>query len=348
MLDELLALAMANTWLLTTSLAMGGLGAWVVGRYANSIGLIDEPNERSSHSKPTPKGGGVGILLAFVIAGFKLGFPLMFLLAVTGLSLVSFVGDNIHLSPLFRLVVQFVAALVALHSLNEHKLITILNEQNNIFILAGLISAATIFIVSTANFYNFMDGINGIAGLTGIISFLFLALYGLYNGTPNYLVLLSLVLCISCIGFLPFNFPRARIFMGDVGSVLLGFMFATVVVATAKSFEEFTLLAAFMFLFYADELVTMIERIKDGWNLTRPHRRHLYQVLANEVGIPHWEVSIFYVLFQALANIIFWKTFQHGFLYFMLILLISFISFIVLNNFIKKTYQIVSQNENYT
>ncbi len=345
-MNELLVLAVANKWLLTVSLALGGLGAWIISRCANNIGLIDKPNERSSHSNPTPKGGGVGILMAFVVAGFKLDFPLTFLLAATGLSLVSLIGDKIHLSPLLRLVVQFVAAFIALHSLNYTELVTMFNKQNNATILALLTIMAIVFIVGTANFYNFMDGINGIAGLTGIISFLFLALYGLYNGFPNSWILLSLIVCISCIGFLPFNFPRARVFMGDVGSVLLGFLFASIVIATAKSFEEFILLSSFMFPFYADEFVTISERIRDGWSLARPHRRHLYQVLANEAKIPHWKVSIGYALFQVFTIIIFWKTFKYGFLAFILTLVITFILFIFLNNFIKKSYQIAFQNVN--
>jgi Fuc2NAc and GlcNAc transferase len=92
--------------------------------------------------------------------------------------------------------------------------------------------------------------------------------------------------------------PKARVFMGDVGSILLGFVFAGMVVWLSKSLLDFICLAAFLFPFYADELTTMGVRIRDGENLLRPHRRHLYQLLANEKGISHWKVSLSYCLLQ--------------------------------------------------
>ncbi len=132
---------------------------------------------------------------------------------------------------------------------------------------------------------------------------------------------------IACVGFLPFNMPKARVFMGDVGSILLGFVFAGMVVWFAKSFLDFVSMAAFLFPFYMDELTTMCVRLRDdllreGWvpsermirmnfrrrmfgrmgRLTRPHRRHLYQLLANEMGMPHWKVSMGYGILQLVVG----------------------------------------------
>ncbi|MBW2014432.1 MAG: hypothetical protein JRI69_11710 [Deltaproteobacteria bacterium] len=91
--------------------------------------------------------------------------------------------------------------------------------------------------------------------------------------------------------------------MGDVGSILLGFVFAGMVVYISKSFLEFVCLAGFLFPFYADELTTMMIRIRDGEKLSKPHRRHLYQLLANEYQIPHWKVSVGYGFAQLLIGI---------------------------------------------
>ncbi len=342
MLNELWTLVLENKWLLTVSLAMGGLGAWAVSRYAEKIDLLDRPNERSSHFTPTPKGGGIGILITFILGGFILGFSTSFLIPLMALSLVSLAGDKIDISPTVRLAVQFIAAFIVLYSLNNHESIALLGHLNNLMTSFSLFSLAAVFIVGTANFYNFMDGINGIAGLTGIVAFLLLALYGFGKGVFSEWVLLCLCLVMSCIGFLPFNFPHARVFMGDVGSVLLGFLFASVVLVTAESFMEFILLASFMFPFYADELVTMAERIKDGWSLTKPHRRHFYQVLANEAHIPHWKVSTGYALFQFLAGIIFWKAFEKGIFFFISALLAFSALFLLVNFKVKRRYRVLS------
>jgi Fuc2NAc and GlcNAc transferase len=105
------------------------------------------------------------------------------------------------------------------------------------------------------------------------------------------------------VGFLPFNVPKARVFMGDVGSILLGFVFSGMVVYLSDDVLDFICLMSFIFPFYADELTTMMVRLKNGENLTKAHRRHFYQLLANECKIPHWKVSLGYGLFQFLIAI---------------------------------------------
>jgi Fuc2NAc and GlcNAc transferase len=97
--------------------------------------------------------------------------------------------------------------------------------------------------------------------------------------------------------------PKAKVFMGDVGSILLGFVFAAMVVMLSKSFLDFVCLAGFLFPFYADELTTMAVRIRDRENLLRPHRRHIYQLLANEMGIDHWKVSVGYGALQLVVGL---------------------------------------------
>jgi len=100
------------------------------------------------------------------------------------------------------------------------------------------------------------------------------------------------------LGYLPFNMPRARVFMGDVGSILLGFVFAGLVVTLSRNYLEMVCFAALMFPFYVDELTTLAVRLHDHENLSQPHRRHLYQLMANELGTAHWKISSIYGLAQ--------------------------------------------------
>ena len=97
--------------------------------------------------------------------------------------------------------------------------------------------------------------------------------------------------------------PKARVFMGDVGSVLLGFVFAGLVVGLTRSMNDFVVLCSFLFPFYTDELITEYVRLRDRENLLTPHRRHVYQLLANEMGIAHWKVSVGYGALQAAVGV---------------------------------------------
>ncbi len=147
------------------------------------------------------------------------------------------------------------------------------------------------------------DGINGIAGIAGVVAFGLLALFCMKSGVGEALLALSICMGLACVGFLPFNMPRAHVFMGDVGSILLGFVFAAMVVGLARSINDFVVLCSFLFPFYADELHTEYVRLKDGENLLTPHRRHIYQLLANEMEIAHWKVALWYGVLQALVGI---------------------------------------------
>ncbi|MCL0061600.1 glycosyltransferase family 4 protein [Thermodesulfovibrionales bacterium] len=277
---------------------LGGAGAWIVSKFAPKLGLVDLPNERSSHVIPTPKGGGIGILTAFVLAALFLEIPLAFWLSATFLALFSFLGDKFKISPKFRLLVQFIGAIGLISSVPFSNFFPDLHPL--LFVLCLL--PLSVFIVGTANFYNFMDGINGIAGITGVIGFGLLAFYAHLLEPGSSFIVLAICMSLSCLGFLPFNIPKAKVFMGDVGSILLGFVFAGMVIWFSRSLLDFICLAAFLLPFYADELTTMVVRLKDRENLVRPHRRHLYQLLANERGVLQWKISAGYGLFQLIVG----------------------------------------------
>ena len=280
------------------SLLLGSLGALFVSAYGFTLGIIDQPNSRSSHSRPTPKGGGAGILVAFMLAAGWLGMPPLFWVPTVVLSGVSFLGDRVKLSPGLRLVVQIAAAAATLGTIVGAFPQALCSRGEWLFV--GLPLAA-FYVVATANIYNFMDGINGIAGITGAIAFGLLALTGGLLGEANAWVILAVALSAGCAGFLPWNFPRARVFMGDVGSVLLGFVFALYAVAWSRTLADFLLFASFLFPFYLDEAVTLVPRLREGNSLTRPHRRHVYQILVNQMGIPHWRISLLYGTVQLIV-----------------------------------------------
>jgi Fuc2NAc and GlcNAc transferase len=198
-------------------------------------------------------------------------------------------ADRFDVGPGARLAAAFVLAGILLRGMDfsgwtEPSLVTV--------------AFLAVFLVGTANFFNFMDGINGIAGLSGVTAFVLLTWHGIFTGAEPALNWIALGAAVACGGFLPFNLPRARVFMGDVGSLTLGFLFAALAAAGARDFFDLVCRAAFLLPFYLDELTTMAVRLRDGESLTRPHRRHLYQLLANEMGIAHWKVSLGYAAAQ--------------------------------------------------
>jgi len=284
-----------NLALYIICLGLGGVGAWVVARWGRRFSLLDKADHRSSHHGVVPKGGGLGILAAFLLASVALGLPLLFWIFIGLISLVSFYGDRREISAKVRLCMQFAAGVVLLAG--------IFHWEGRGWPAFVLIPFFLVFVVGTANYYNFMDGINGIAGITGIVTFGLIALFGTLSGANESFLSLAGCMGFACLGFLPFNVPKARVFMGDVGSVLLGFVYAGLAVGLSHSLNNFMVLCAFLFPFYADELTTEYVRLRDGESLLKPHRRHIYQLLANEMRIVHWKVAVGYGILQVLVGV---------------------------------------------
>jgi len=275
---------------------LGLAGAWALICFGEQIGMTDLPNGRSSHNKKICKGAGIGLLFAILVASFFLRIAHFLWLPALVISVASFWGgDRYKLTAKQRLLVHFGCSLYFLLFFSE----TI--KMGGAFYLLSIPLA--VFIVGTSNIYNFMDGIDGIAGITGLIGFLLLAYYGKQiNGDPNYI---TFCVCIfaSCIGFLFFNFPKAKVFLGDIGSILIGFVFSCLTIFMAHSAMDFFIMAGFMFPFYIDEISTMVVRIKDRESLFIAHRRHIYQLLVNEMETPHWLVAAGYGIFQAVVGL---------------------------------------------
>ena len=288
--------------LVIVSLLLGSVGAWFMSRYADKFGLIDKPNERSSHSITTPRGGGVGIVLAFLFAGFFLK-DYFFTILAGFVGLIGLLEDRFVILPKIRLLLQIVTA----------ALVVVLFRGLPVSVVTVMVFLFWIvFIAGTANFFNFMDGINGIAGLTGLVGFGLISLFLFINSHDPDVAIMSLVLSMGCLGFLPFNLLKARVFMGDVGSIFLGFMFASFVVKLSLSVSAFLCLIMFLSTFYADGLITMYYRWRRGEHLMEAHRSHLYQYACNELKVPHWKVSLSYAFVQFIFGILALLAYREG------------------------------------
>jgi Fuc2NAc and GlcNAc transferase len=303
---------------------ISGLGAFAIARWGEKLALLDRPNHRSSHRQVTPKGGGLGILVAFVVSSTIFKVPLFVWIPAAVLSLVSFLDDKYEIGVWLRLIIQFSAATIFLVLLE----FSFPNQSNSILPFCK-IAILSIFVVGTANCYNFMDGINGIAGITGIVGFGLLGFYGLMTGKDYNYVLVCLTIVAACFGFLPFNFPNARVFMGDIGSVLLGFLFACIIVLFSETLLEFVILVGFLFLFYADEAITTVERVYRREKLMKAHRSHLYQILANEYKISHWKIALCYGAMQLIVGLSVWGLSGSGLLSAIIVLFFYTCCFVV-------------------
>ena len=305
---------------------LGGLGAWFVSRYGHRLNIMDRPTDRSSHAKNTPKGGSIGILVTFIFSSLLLEFPGFFWMPVVFLSLICLLGDRVELPISFRLFVQTLCTAIVL----------IYYFYQTGFNQYALFPFMVIFVMGTANFYNFMDGIDGIAGISAVLSF---GLLGIYIHSINADVrfsFLALSIAFSSLAFLFFNLPAARVFMGDVGSIFLGFVFALIVIFIAGDMIDFFCMIGFLFLFYMDELTTMAIRLKKKESLLKAHRKHLYQILANEMGKDHWKISSGYGAGQLMIGFAVFYLRSYGIGYIFLLYAVCGVIFIGFSYMIRK------------
>ena len=311
---------------LTCPILFGAGGAWVVARYGFKLDIVDRANDRSSHWGSVPKGGGIGILVTFIFVSVLLGFLNSFWMPAVFLSLASLAGDRVDLPVILRLFIQIVCAIFVLIYFFA------LTGFNYYFLSPFMV----LFIAGTSNIYNFMDGINGIAGITAVIAFGLLGFYAHCIDADERYIVLTVSIALSSMAFLYFNIPVARVFMGDVGSVLLGFVFALVVIFVAQDMTDFICMSGFLFLFYLDELTTMAIRLKNGESLIKAHRKHFYQLLANEMGKAHWKISLGYGIFQLMIGLAAIFLRSYGIVFVFLLYAVCSIIFIGLSNTIRK------------
>lgn len=269
------------------------------------VRLIDIPNVRSSHSRPIPKSGGVGIVVAFIAACLVIydiagtariddQYFWGFLLCALALAVVSLIDDVTQTSFWAKILTQIVCvcAMLAMGVTLRTLSLPYLGEVS---LGAWGYILSFLWIVGLTNAYNFMDGLDGLAGGVGSIAACFMCAIA-WSQNSYFVYITSYALIASVAGFLVYNFPPARIFMGDVGSAFLGFTFATLAVIGA-TFDfgrlSFYVVPLLLFHFIFDTLFTLIRRAVRGEKLHLAHRSHLYQLL-NRMGYTHRAIAIYH------------------------------------------------------
>lgn len=286
---------------LISALAIAGLSR----RYALAHALIDSPNERSSHTTDTPRGGGVGIVVTVVLATATLGATgmldtrLALALSIGGAAVaaIGWLDDHRHVGAGWRALVHFLAAGWALFQLGGIPSLSIGPWTAEVGLFG--VPLALLTIVWLTNLYNFMDGIDGIAATEAIFVAATAALLLGLHGAPG-VALLCLLIGMASTGFLFWNWPPAKLFMGDVGSGFLGYCFAVLAIAGENSgalpLGVWLLLLA---LFIADASYTLLARLLRGERVYEAHREHAYQYLVRRSG-SHRRVTLGWILLNLL------------------------------------------------
>ena len=272
-------------------------------RVADKFNIIDKPNERSSHSRITLRGGGIifyfGALAYFLSNHWE--YP-WFMLALTLITFISFVDDIRSTSQGLRLVFHFTAMALMFY-------------QWGLFSLSWWwIIIALIICTGIINAYNFMDGINGI---TGGYSLVILGALAYINSEITTFVepaLINTVLC-AVLVFCFFNFrKKAKCFAGDVGSVSIAFILLFLIGKLIIKTEDFSWIIL-LSVYGVDSVLTIIHRLMLHENIGLPHRKHMYQLMANELKIPHVGVSLIYMGAQALVILGYFCFVRYGYWY---------------------------------
>ena len=258
--------------------------------------LIDVPNERSSHIIPTPRGGGLGIVAGAIIGLAPLAMASMLQLRLAGalacgcvIAVLGYLDDRHSLSVRIRLAIQALTAIAALALLWPLPPL----QLPGITVLPPLAAVLYFFgLVWLTNLYNFMDGIDGIAGAQAVAVCLVWTLLATTTGIAS----VALVLAAANLGFIRYNWPPARIFMGDTGSAFVGFELGVCAIALAAETATSVLLWLIPLAgFIADATSTLLVRLVHGRRPDEAHRSHLYQRLARSFG-RHSVVTILYMV----------------------------------------------------
>lgn len=263
-------------------------------KIADRFNIIDKPNHRSSHTKITLRGGGIifsiGIVIYFFLSGGRLPY---FSIGVLLIALISFWDDIKTLSSKFRLSVHIIAVTLLFY------------QAAQIGIIYAWYYYILLYIIVTGiiNAINFMDGINGITvsyGVVLICSLYFVNNY-IYSFTDSQLLI---IIFLSLLVFGYFNFrKKAKCFAGDIGSITLAFI-TCYLLLTLISFSHNYLYVLFLAVYGIDTVFTILIRLKRKENIFEAHRLHLYQLLSNELKVPHLIVSSIYAFIQLVINIL--------------------------------------------
>ena len=271
--------------------------------YFDKYNIIDKPNERSSHTRITLRGGGVifyfGVLAYFLTNHFE--YP-WFMLALTLITLISFIDDIRSTSQALRLVFHFSA-------------MGLMFYQWGLFALPWwTILVALIICTGIINAYNFMDGINGI---TGGYSLIILGALAFINHSVVSFAEPDLIYTMLC-AVLVFNFfnfrKRAKCFAGDVGAVSIAFTILFLIGRLIIQTGDFSWIILLV-VYGIDSVLTIVHRLMLHENIGLPHRKHMYQIMANELRMPHVVVALIYMMVQAIVVIGYLILREYGYWY---------------------------------
>ena len=273
---------------------------------ADKFNIIDKPNERSSHTKVTLRGGGiiffVGGIIFFLINGFQ--YP-WFFLGLSLISIISFADDIRPKSFKIRLLVHFISMFFLFYQWN-------LFTFHWYYTLIALVICTGII-----NVYNFMDGINGITGGYSLV--VSLCLLYINNYRINFIE--NQLTCIVIISLLIFNFfnfrNKAKCFAGDIGAISIAFIFIFLLGKLIIATGDFSYLILIV-VYGTDSILTIIHRLILKENIFIAHRRHAFQIMANEMKIPHLAVSAFYALLQGIIVVVY-LSIKSGYAYLILV-----------------------------
>ncbi|MDX1460866.1 MAG: glycosyltransferase family 4 protein [Xanthomonadales bacterium] len=283
--------AASLAWVLIVTGLVSGLSVVAVLRLARDTGMLDRPGGRASHAVPTPTGAGIGIVFSLIVGSLLASHLLdpdwvwwwMLLPGAAVLSLVGWWDDRRSLPAGWRLLIQFLAGCLLLWGL----------KFSGGQLAWPWLGAWLIAVVALMNIHNFMDGSNGLAGAQAVFSGAALAVWFHVEGASA-AMLASLLVLVSYLGFLPFNTPSARIFMGDAGSVPLGFLVAALLsVGLAHAWLPVPVAALVVAVFVIDAGLTLFKRAIRGERWYTAHKQHIYQRLIAQ-GWSHSRVLLCY------------------------------------------------------
>ena len=251
--------------------------------FARRLQLLDHPNHRSLHVRPVPRGGGVAVAMATVVglAAEREWPDALLVLAVgsTALAAVGLLDDRRGLPPLPRLAAQLLVPLIA---------VLVFGERGGSMLLASSVISAFL-VAGYVNAFNFMDGINGISGTSAVVVGVFLAIVA-HGEEETALSTAGLALSGGALGFLPYNVPRAVIFLGDVGSYFMGAWLAGLALLVVESGAAPAVVLAPFLLYLLDTTSVLVKRARRGDSLMEAHREHAYQRLV-ALGWTHVAVA---------------------------------------------------------
>ena len=278
---------MSPLFIFFVTAAAFAISAWFTRRFCDAgsvVYMLDHPNERSLHDRPVPRGGGLAILIAIIVcAATVTWFHSVYVFAgmasgILIVAIVSFFDDRYSVPPLYRLVAHVLAAAVILYGGFSLQKLEIPGVSWHWSYTMGAMFSV-LYTVWMINLYNFMDGMDGFAGGMALFGFGAFAAMGWMAGHEIFFVI-SLIVAAASTGFLVFNFPPARIFMGDIGSSALGFLAAVLSLWGVKDGVFPFWIAVLVFSpFIVDATTTLIRRLWRHEKIWQAHKTHYYQKL---------------------------------------------------------------------